>query len=144
MRLNTLKSFVLVGVILAVGGASVPRAEQQDQKQRAKPSRPAVAAKATTPNQAMAIKKFQVTASEGKIVPNTIRVKKGERVRITFVSRDASYGIKFKDFELKDKVSAEKPTVVEFTPTTSGSFPFRCTRTWGFKHWSNNGTLMVE
>jgi cytochrome c oxidase subunit 2 len=144
MRLKFLKSVVLVGVLLAVSGTALPRAEQQDQKHRGKSDRPAVATKSMTPGQAMAIKKFQVTASEGKIIPNTLRVRKGERVRITFVSRDASYGIKFKNFELKDKVSPEKSTVVEFTPTTSGSFPFRCTRTWGFKHWSNNGTLMVE
>ena len=143
MRLVSLKSFMLVTAFLAATSASLLIAEQQDQK-HGRTDRKTMAAKTTPADASVTVKKFQVTASEGRIVPNTIRVKKGERVRITFVSRDSSYGIKFKDFDIKKSVNSERPAVVEFTPTTSGSFPFRCTRTWGVKHWSNNGTLVVE
>ena len=101
----------------------------------------AVAAKSVAPGQ---VKKFHVTASEGSIAPSIIRVNRGDHVEITFVSRDGTYGIKFKDFDVSTRVSPEKAAVVEFVPNEAGTFEFRCTRTWGVKHWSRNGTLEVK
>ena len=145
MRLRILKSSLLAAALVAAVGTSFLAAEQADQQHRTKPSKIKVLeTKSVTPGQNVPLKKFQVTASEGKIAPSTLRVKKGERVRVTFVSRDGSYGVKFKDFDVKEKVTPEKPAVVDFTPGQSGTFEFRCTRIWGFKHWSNNGTLVVE
>lgn len=99
----------------------------------------AVAAKSTTPG----LKKFHVTAFDGNIAPSVLRVKKGDRVEITFVSKDAKYGIKFKDFDISAKVSADQPAVVEIVTTQAGSFEFRCSKFWGVKH-TTNGTLIVE
>lgn len=101
----------------------------------------AVAAKAVAPGQ---VKKFHITASEGSIAPSIIRVNRGDHVEITFVSRDGSYGIKFKDFDVSTRVSPEKPAIVEFVPNEAGTFEFRCTRTFGLKAWSKNGTLVVK
>lgn len=139
MRIRILGSSVLGLAALAftVAMAADPSVQKSTQ-----PKGNPVAAKSVAPGE---VRKFHVTAVEGKIAPDTLRVKKGERVRITFVSKDGTYGIKFPDFEgVKGKVTPEKPAVVEFTPTTKGTFEFRCTRTWGFKHWSKNGTLVVE
>ncbi len=71
-------------------------------------------------------------------------MKVGERVQVTFFSKDASYGIKFKDFDVSAKVSKEKPAVVELTPTQKGTFQFRCIKTMNLRKWSENGTLIVE
>jgi heme/copper-type cytochrome/quinol oxidase subunit 2 len=101
----------------------------------------AVAARAVAPGQ---VKKFHVTASEGSIAPSIIRVNRGDHVEITFVSRDGSYGIKFKDFDVSTRVTPEKPAIVEFVPNEAGTFEFRCTRTWGVKRWTKNGTLVVK
>ena len=101
----------------------------------------AMAAKTVAPGQ---VKKFHVTAYDGKIAPSTLRVQKGDRVQITFVSKDGTYGIKFPDFDVTEKVSQEKPAVVEFTPSHAGTFEFRCSKTWSFKHWTHNGTLVVN
>ena len=101
----------------------------------------AVSAKAVAPGQ---VKKFHVTANEGKIAPSTLRVKKGQTVRITFVSKDGTYGIKFPDFDVKQKVSPEKATVVQITPSEKGTFEFRCSKSWSLKHWVRNGVLVVE
>ncbi len=138
--MKVLKSSLLTAVALAVAAATVLAVEKPAQKS-GHPKGAAVAAKSVTSDE---VKKFHVTAFENKIAPNTLRVKRGEKVRITFVSRDGSYGIKFKDFEISDKVTPEKPVVVELTPTQKGTFEFRCSKSWSFKHWSKNGTLVVE
>jgi len=80
---------------------------------------------------------------EGRIAPNTLRVNKGDRVQITFVTRDGTYGIKFKDFGVKGKVAPDKPAVIEFVPNQKGTFQFGCSRFWGFKQ-RQNGTLVVN
>lgn len=134
------RTSLLTVAALAVAVATLQAAEPQTSK-GSHTKGGAVAAKSVAPGD---MKKFHVTAFENKIAPDTLRVKKGEKVRITFVSRDGNYGIKFKDFEISEKVTPEKPAVVEFTPSEKGSFEFRCTKTWGFKHWSKNGTLVVE
>lgn len=124
---------VLAAVVVFTCGAAVAGEPSKGQP---------VAARATAPG--AEIRKFHITAFDGTIAPNTLRVKRGDKVRITFVSKDGTYGIHFKDFDLKDKVTPEKPAVIEFTPREEGTFFFRCTRTWGVKHWSENGTLVVE
>jgi len=144
MRLAILKLSLVVGTMLAVGATTVLTADQPDQQPRGHAKGKVVTTKAVTPGQVPMIRKFHVTAFEGKIAPNTLRVKKGEKVRITFVSRDGTYGIKFKDFDVKDKVSPDKPAVVDLEPGQTGTFEFRCSRTWSVKHWSHNGTLVVE
>ena len=124
---------LVAGVALATG---VLLAEQQDEA-RAKTR--AASTKAPDP---ASLRKYQVTASEGDIVPGHIRVKLGEKVRITFVSRDDTYGVHFKDFGIKEKLTPERPIVVELTPQKAGTFEFRCTRL-GFKRFNNNGALVV-
>ena len=130
----------MTAAVVLLTAATVLAGEPQPRKEHDSKGH-AVAAKAVAPGQ---VKRFHVTAQDGKIAPNTLRVQKGESVRITFVSRDGTYGIRFKDFDVKDKVSPDKPAVVEFVAEKAGTFEFRCTRVWGLKHWSSNGTLIVH
>ena len=138
MESGLLRGTLLTLTVLAFG-AAIASAEQPDQ--RAHQNRGTVATRSVAPGQ---MKRFRVTANDGRISPNTLRVQRGEKVQITFVSRDSTYSIKFPDFEISDKVSPEKPAVVEFTPTTAGTFEFRCSKSVSFKHWSKNGTLVVN
>ena len=138
MRSGILKGTLLILTVVALG-ASIATAEQPDQKGHQK--RGTVAAKSVVPGQ---VKKFHVTASDGKIAPSTLRVQRGDKVQITFVSKDSTYSIKFPDFDISNKVTPEKPAVVELTPTTAGTFEFRCSKSVSFKHWSKNGTLVVN
>ena len=139
MRSGFCRNTLSVLAVLAFGAATV-LAEQADQK--AHQNRGNVAAKSVAPGQ---VKKFHVTAVDGKIAPSTLHVQKGEKVQITFISKDSTYSIKFPDLEVSDKVSPEKPAVVEFTaPTTPGTYEFRCSKSASFKHWTKNGTLVVN
>lgn len=139
MRLGSARYALLALTALAFATAAAVAVDQPDQKDHQK--RGTMAAKSVAPGQ---VKKFHVTAYEGKIAPSTLRVQQGDRVQITFVSRDGTYSIKFPAFEISEKVSEEKPAVVEFTPTQPGTFEFRCSRSVSFKRWTKNGTLVVN
>lgn len=123
---------------LTVSGlAAGPAGALQQDSPRARP----LAAKAVTSTNE---RKYQITASDGNIVPGHIKVKLGERVRITFVSRDDTYGLRIKGFGVKEKLTPERPVVVELIPQTVGTFEFRCTRQWGVKRFTKNGAIVVE
>ena len=139
MRSGLLKGTLMTLAVVALGAAIAVAADQPDQKGHQ--DRGTMAVKTVPPGQT---KKFHVTAYEGKIAPSTLHVQRGEKVQITFVSKDSSYSVKFKDFEISEKVTPEKPAVVTFTPTTAGTFEFRCSKSASFKRWSNNGTIVVN
>ncbi|HKN47982.1 MAG TPA: cupredoxin domain-containing protein [Candidatus Polarisedimenticolia bacterium] len=132
------KSLLLTSAVLVLGAATV-LAAQPPARKTGQSKGNAVAAKAVSPED---VKRFHVTANDGDIAPNTLHVKRGERVRITFVSKDGNYGIKFKDFDISNKVAPGKPAVVELVAKQKGTYEFRCSKTWGIHH--NNGTLVVE
>ena len=130
------------GVALALAAAGPVLAEQPDEQHAratAQAAAPAEAAHATGQ-----VRKYQITASDGGIIPGHIRVKRGDTVRITFVSRDDTYGIRFKDFGVKEKLTPEKPVVLELHPTVAGTFEFKCARPFGIGRFGNNGALVVS
>lgn len=140
MRAAILRSFVIPAAAIALAAATVVAADQADQKHSSNRAG-AVPARAVTPGQ---LKKFHITASEGRIAPNVVRVRKGESVQIVFVSKDGNYGIKIKEFNVSAKATPEKPAVVSFVADRIGTFEFRCARSWNMKKWSSNGTLVVD
>ena len=86
---------------------------------------------------------FRIIASDGDITPSLLKVKRFKQVRLVFISKDGNYGIRFKEFGIKRKLTPEKPVIVDLMPTEPGPFEFRCTRKWGVKRFSKNGILMV-
>ena len=100
-----------------------------------------MAAKSTSPNR---LAEFRITARDGAITPGTLQIKKGDRVRLTFVSKDSTYGVKIKSFGISEKVKPGNPVTVEFVANETGEFPLRCTKFWGVKHWSTNGRIVVR
>jgi len=124
----------LLAVVCTVGLSGLPAGAAPP---GAKPAVPA--SRSTEP----AVRKYSVTASDGGIIPGHIRMRKGETLRITFVSRDDKYSIRFKDFDIKETLTPEAPVVVEISPSRAGNYEFRCARVWGFKRLGHNGTLVV-
>lgn len=99
------------------------------------------AARASAPNR---LREFRITARDGEITPARIKVQKGDRVRITFVSKDSTYGVRIKKYGIKRKLKEGMPVTIEFDATETGDFPMRCSKPWGFKRWSENGMIRVR
>ena len=125
---------------LVVAGAATPLAKDRKAQRRSEFKGQAVAS-STAPDHL--VQKFRVVAADGKITPDQFRVKRFKQVRIVFVSKDGDYGIRFKEFGIKRKLTPEKPVIVDLMPTEPGPFEFRCAKKWGLKRWSNNGTMIV-
>jgi len=85
-----------------------------------------------------------VVAVEGKISPDIVRVHRGDLVRLTFKVKDGTYGVKIPSLKIKGKATPERPVYVEFAATSEGEYDMRCTKFWGFRHWSENGKIVVE
>ena len=131
------RALALAGFGVALLFAAGPIFAEQPDEQRAQA--PAAAARSTGQ-----VRNYHVTASEGGIIPGHIRIKRGDTVRITFVSKDDTYGIRFKDFGIKEKLTAEKPVVIELHPNRAGTFEFKCARPWGVSRLGgSNGALVV-
>ena len=150
-----LRSICGMAAVAALCATPVPASQPDDASHKRRPPVTATAAPASAPAAAVpasrstaaqpeVVRKYQITASDGRIIPGHIRARRGEVVRITFVSTDDTYGIRFKDFGVKQKLTPDKPVVVELHPTAPGTFEFRCTRTWGVSHWTHNGALEVD
>ena len=76
--------------------------------------------------------------------PNEIRVKAGEKVKITFKNIEGFHDLIIDDLSVKTKqIRDGEVDVVEFTPTLPGSYEFYCSignhRSMGMK-----GILIVE
>lgn len=119
-----------VGLLLA-GGAAARKPEPMQ-----KP--------ASVKSTASKVRNITIIAVEGKISPDVIRVRRGDLVRLTFKSKDGTYGVKIPALNVKGKATPERPVYVEFAATSEGEYEMRCTKFWGVKHWSENGKIIVE
>ena len=90
------------------------------------------------------IKEFTVNGSNMKFEPNTMTVKKGDIVRITFKNVGGMHDFVIDEYNVKTKVlKAGTEEVVEFVADKTGSFEYYCSvgnhRAMGMK-----GTLVVQ
>ncbi len=90
------------------------------------------------------LRDITIVAIEGKINPDVIRLRRGDLVRLTFVAKDGTYGVKIPALKIKGKATPDHPVYVQFAATSEGEYEMRCTKFWGIKHWSENGKIVVE
>jgi hypothetical protein len=105
---------------------------------------PVASRKAVAPASAPRFHKFTIIAIEGKIDPDVVRVRRGDLVRLTFLPKDGTYGVSIPVLKLKGKATPEHPVTFEFAASSEGEYEMRCTKFWGFKHWAENGKIVVE
>jgi cytochrome c oxidase subunit 2 len=141
--MKNLRLVLLACTVVAVfaSGGSTLYAGVSKEQDRGERKKTIAAARASAPNP---LREFRVTARDGEITPAKIKVRKGDRVRITFVSKDSTYGLKIKKYGVKRKVKAGQPVTIEFDATEEGEFPLRCSKVWGFKRWKKNGLIQVR
>lgn len=79
-------------------------------------------------------KSMEVTDSltiivDGGYKPNTIRIKQGETVKLTFIRKDTNSCLEeivFPDFKIKEFLPMNEPVTVTLSPSEKGSSVFHC------------------
>ena len=97
-----------------------------------------------TRNTISGIKEFTITGSNFSFTPNSIVVKKGDKVKINFKNADGFHDLIIDEFKVATKtIKSGEEESIEFTADKVGSFQYYCSvgthRTMGM--W---GTLKVE
>jgi cytochrome c oxidase subunit II len=92
----------------------------------------------------MPVHEIQVTLRKYDFTPGSLRVKKGEQVRLIMAAMDHDHGFKLDDFQINQKIRKGTTAIVEFTADKAGTFQFRCSNVCGLGHRSMKGTLVVE
>ena len=93
---------------------------------------------------AKGVHEIKMTAKKFVFEPSSVRVKKGEQVRLVVTATDRDHGIAIEEFHVNQRLRAGQPTIIEFTPTKAGTFPFNCSVVCGGDHASMNGAVVVE
>lgn len=91
-----------------------------------------------------AVKEIKITATNFSFTPAEIRVKEGDRVRLTVTSTDVGHGVAIPAFNVNLTLDGGETGSVEFVASKKGSYPFFCSVFCGSGHGSMRGTLIVE
>jgi cytochrome c oxidase subunit 2 len=87
---------------------------------------------------------IKITAKKYEFDPSTIRVKKGDHVRLLVTALDRDHGLKLATFNVEKKLPKGEEVVIEFTADQAGTFPFQCSVFCGLGHKRMKGELIVE
>lgn len=90
------------------------------------------------------VKEFTVTGSSFSFAPSTLKVKKGDTVKITFKNSGGMHDFVIDDFKTQTKtIKSGETDVAQFIADKAGTFEYYCSvgnhRAMGMK-----GTLTVE
>ena len=89
------------------------------------------------------VHEIQVTLRKYEFSPGSLRVRKGEQVKLILAAADHDHGFKLDDFNINQKIPKGTTVVVEFTADKAGTFQFRCSSVCGLGHRNMKGTLVV-
>ncbi len=105
-----------------------------------------IPATSTTPEtvETSEAKVFDITAKQWEFVPGTIRVKKGDHVRLNIKTADVTHGFSLPEYGISQSINPGKTTVIEFTADKVGTFTFYCNVPCGSGHTSMKGMLIVS
>ena len=140
MRLVQLRKYLLPAMLLAGGGLVgflVVRAGLASPQERT----------------------LTITARKYGYDPSSLRVNRGDRVRIRLVAKDVTHGFYLEGYDLDAKMRPENDTFwlrhpsagegyqeveeISFVASRSGKFRYRCSTTCGYMHPFMQGELIV-
>lgn len=106
--------------------------------------RPTPPPAASSADQSANVKEFTITGNNYSFSPAIMKVKKGDRVKITFKNTEGFHDLKIDEFNVAtQKLQADQEEFIEFTADKTGSFEYYCSvgshRAMGMK-----GSLIVE
>ena len=90
------------------------------------------------------VNEIQMTAKKYEFDPSTIRVKKGDHVKLVITASDHEHGFKLDAWKINRKLPKGETVTVEFTADQTGTFPFACSHFCGLGHKGMKGELIVE
>ena len=90
------------------------------------------------------VKAFTIIAEKYSFQPSVIRVNKGDRVKLTLISKDTSHGFKLKGYNINVKIRPKIPHTVDFVANKAGTFKFKCSKFCGWGHFFMKGKLIVR
>lgn len=149
---NTAIVGIIVILIIVVGFWYV---NNQSRKQQPKegttttvvstpPPANATKTEATTGSTAMVAKEFIVQSNGLNFTPNQLRVKVGDKLKVTYQNNKGTHTFTIDELKVKTKLlNAGQKETVEFVADKAGSFEYYCSVP-GHKDAGMKGTLIVE
>jgi cytochrome c oxidase subunit 2 len=144
---------ILVIVIVAAGGWYFVSAQKKSgDSMNTMKMEPTKTAAQPTPTGAMdeksssssAEKEITVEGGAFYFKPNEIKVKKGEKVKLTFTNAGGMHDFVVDELNVKtDVIGSGKSTTVEFTPDKTGTFEFYCS-VGNHRQMGMKGKITVE
>jgi len=90
------------------------------------------------------VREIEITAKQFEFIPNLIKVKLGENIRLKITSADVTHGFSLPQFGINEVLPPNKTITVEFKANKRGSFSFFCSIPCGSGHSTMRGTFIVE
>jgi len=85
-----------------------------------------------------------LTAKDSGFEPDSITVKKGEKVRLIATAADCDHEFKLEAFDISQALAKGDPAIIEFTADKAGTFEFKSSVYCGRGHRKMKGKLVVE
>ncbi len=133
--------WILAGSVVVLGGIGLVLLVQQE---KAGGPSPVINNQQNTQEFTGNLVEVEMVARQFSFEPNTIRVKRGDKVRLKIKSVDVVHGLALPDFGVNEVLEPGKEVTVEFVATEKGTFPFICSIYCGAGHSSMRGQLIVE
>ena len=87
---------------------------------------------------------IDITAKRFAFTPNTISLKKGEKVTLRLHSEDVTHGFFMRALKIDEVIEPGQTKDIVVDPQTAGSFTTICDHFCGANHGNMNMTIVVE
>jgi len=135
-----------VGVMLWLGNKKAPTDQTKVESTQTQTQQPTAPVATEGAMEKTDTKEQAITVEGGSFYfkPNEIKVKKGEKVKITFTNAGGMHDFVIDEFNVKSEMLQDgATTTVEFTPDKAGTFEFYCS-VGNHRQMGMKGNLIVE
>ena len=87
---------------------------------------------------------IDITAKRFAFTPNTVTLKKGEKVTLRLHSEDVTHGFFMRALKIDEVIEPGQTQDIVVNPQTAGSFTTICDHFCGANHGNMNMTIVVE